>query len=154
MTDPFFTRRGEATDTPLLQRLERAAFGEKSWGDQGIAEGFGAPGVEILLGGRIGDKATGFAIWRVLPGEAELLSIGVSPASRRSGLGGALLDAVILAAQNAKASVIHLEVDPDNRAAVSLYGRAGFVASGRRKAYYRTGADALLMCKRLLDNAF
>lgn len=149
MTAEFFIRRAAKADASVLAALERAAFGEKGWGEAGLAGGFGAPGVEILIGGPADASPAGFAIWRTLPGEAELLSVGVAPDARRIGLGAALLAAVIEAARSADAAAIHLEVDSGNAAARALYARAGFVETGRRKAYYRSGADAVLMCKRL-----
>ena len=149
MTAGFLIRRASKADAPLLAALEQAAFGEKGWGESGLADGFDAPGVEIFLGGRAAAASEGFAIWRALPGEAELLSVGVVPEAQRSGLGSAMLEAVIEAARRAGACAIHLEVDAGNRAALALYARAGFVETGLRKAYYRFGADAALMCKQL-----
>ena len=149
MTTKFSIRPAVKADTPLLTALERAAFGEQGWGEAGLAGGFDAAGVELLLGGCDAASPTGFAIWRTLPGEAELLSVGVAPEARRIGLGAALLAAVIEAARQVEAGAIHLEVDAGNSAARALYGVAGFVETGLRKAYYKSGADAVLMCKRL-----
>ncbi len=146
MTD-YVIRRAEKSEAPVLAALERQAFGDRGWGAAGVAGGFGAAGVEILFCSQASSAPVGFAIWRAAPGEAELLSIGVAPQARRGGAGAALLDAVIRAAAGADA--IYLEVDPANRAAMALYARAGFEETARRKAYYRSGADAVLMSKRL-----
>ena len=145
----FAIRRADPSDAADLVALEREAFGERSWGAAGVSGGFEAPGVEMLLCTRADGPPIGFAIWRALPGEAELLSIGVATAERRSGVGAALMDAVLIAAAGADADAIFLEVDPANIAAVTLYGRAGFEEAARRKAYYRSGADAVIMRKRL-----
>jgi len=40
---------------------------------------------------------------------------------------------------------VHLEVRPTNATAISLYNRCGFITTGRRKAYYENGEDAILM---------
>ncbi len=145
----YLVRKALKSDAAVLEALEHDAFGDRSWGAAGVAGSFGAPGVEILFCSRSGAQPVGFAIWRALPGEAELLSIGVAPDRRRGGAGAALLDAVIDAAGRVGARAIHLEVDPGNRAAMALYIRAGFAETGRRKAYYRSGADATLMSKRV-----
>lgn len=145
----FVIRRADPSDVAQLVALEREAFGDRSWGAGGVSDGFNAPGVEMLLCARAAEPPSGFAIWRALPGEAELLSIGVATGERRSGAGSALLDAVLTAAANARAAAIFLEVDPENIAAVTLYARAGFEEAARRKAYYRSGADAVIMRKPL-----
>ncbi len=146
-------RAADRSDAALLVALERDAFGEQSWGAAGVYGGFDAPGVNILLcarpGAPPGASPAGFAIWRAAADEAELLSIGVAPDERRRGAGGALLDAVIAAAARAGAGAVYLDVDPANAAALALYARAGFAETARRKAYYRSGADAVLMIKRL-----
>lgn len=145
----FAIRQAVPSDAAQLVALERDAFGDRSWGAAGVSGGFDAPGVEMLLCARAARAPVGFAIWRALPGEAELLSIGVSSAQRRAGAGAALMDAVLKAAAAAGGAVIFLEVDPANIAAVTLYEGAGFKEAARRKAYYRSGADAVIMSKRL-----
>lgn len=145
----FVIRRADPSDAAQLVALEGEAFGDRSWGAGGVSDGFKAPGVEMLLCARQTGPPIGFAIWRALLGEAELLSIGVAPGERRSGAGSALLDAVMTAAAKAGSGAVFLEVDPGNIAAVTLYTGVGFEEAARRKAYYRSGADAVIMRKRL-----
>lgn len=136
-------------EAALLAAIEKAAFGDKGWGAEGVAGGFDAAGVEILVASLPDAPPEGLAIWRALPGEAELLSIGVVEKARGRGAGAALLSAVIAAARSTSADAIFLEVDPANAPALRLYGRAGFTETARRKAYYRSGADAVIMRKSL-----
>lgn len=142
-------RRATRADAAELVAMEKQTFGNRSWGANGVEGGFEEAGVEFLIASRDGDEPIGFAIWRALPGEAELLSIGVVENARRLGAGAALLSAVIDAARAAGAEAIFLEVDPANEPAVHLYRIQGFEHAARRKAYYRTGADALIMRKGL-----
>jgi len=91
----------------------------------------------------------GFALWRVLPPEAELLTIVVAPEARGHGIGAALLrDGIAQAAARGVARVF-LEVEAANTAALSLYARVGFARDGHRKSYYRhrdgSKSDAILM---------
>ena len=138
-----------ASDQMDLVRLERQAFGQRSWGENSLDASFVAEGVGVLFGGKIGNSPLGFAIWRNLSSEAELLSIGVLPEARKIALGAALLGAVLAAAKNAGAKKLFLEVDAGNEAALALYRKSGFVEIGRRSAYYRDGADALAMQVKL-----
>lgn len=142
-------RRAVRDEAPVLASIEEAAFGDRGWGAEGVAGGFDAAGVEILVASRADASPDGLAIWRALPGEAELLSIGVVEKARGLGAGAALLAGVIAAARSAGAGAIFLEVDPANVPALRLYARAGFTETARRKAYYRSGADAVIMRKSL-----
>ena len=128
-----------------LVRLEQLSFGARSWGGPSVETSLRASGVSVLLGGEKKDAPSGFAIWRDLAGEAELLSIGVSPHVCNQALGRRLLAAVMDAARQAGALKLFLEVDAGNAAALALYRKAGFSDIGRRSAYYKDGADALAM---------
>lgn len=143
----IWTAQNDEAD--ILQRLEQAAFGEAGWGPNGLKGSFEAPDVEILLCGEARNKPTGFALWRRLPGEAEILTIGTDPAAQRQGRAKALLDHVMDAARAAGAASLFLEVNAGNDRAITLYEKAGFGEIARRRAYYRDGADAILMKKRL-----
>ena len=78
-----------------------------------------------------------------------MLSCGVDPRCRRSGLGRDLLTAALGEAARRGARQIFLEVGEDNLAGRGLYVALGFRPVGRRRAYYRqgdsTGGDALIM---------
>ena len=95
---------------------------------------------------------TGFALGRVVADEAELVTIAVDPGARRQGTGRALLAAFEADAKARGAARAFLEVAADNTAALALYRDAGWIETGRRKAYYarKTGpVDAVTMAKRL-----
>ncbi|MFO1160852.1 MAG: ribosomal protein S18-alanine N-acetyltransferase [Reyranellaceae bacterium] len=125
-----------------------AAAGERGWTRREIAELLATPGTAGLLL-RDGDHDVGFALHRVVAGEAELLTIAVHPASRRRGAGRRLLAATVAQLRAAGAIALFLEVAVDNRAARQLYEAAGFQTIGVRPAYYRRSdggaADALVM---------
>ncbi|MEM8935756.1 MAG: ribosomal protein S18-alanine N-acetyltransferase [Pseudomonadota bacterium] len=137
--------RARSEDEDTLIKLEEEAFGERSWGEEGIRGSFAAPEARIVLAGQLRSAPVGFAIWRDLSGEAEILTIGVAPKARRLRVGRALVDNIVETARRAGAGRLFLEVDPLNSAATALYVSVGFQRDGVRKAYYRDGADALLM---------
>jgi ribosomal-protein-alanine N-acetyltransferase len=100
---------------------------------------------EVLADGAHDGKSHalyGFLLSRIAADEAEILTIAVDPAHRKSGIGAKLLTAHLarLAAQRVK--TLFLEVDQTNRAARALYARFGFQKVGERKAYYRTAESA------------
>lgn len=136
-------------------RLHQASFPESPWSAKAIAEclcwpgGFGA----ILVAG---NEPMGFVLARVAADEAEILSIGVPPAHRRSGYGRRLLDYTERHAAGLGAAVMFLEVAETNRPALGLYDRCGYEPVGRRAGYYRDRGDpvdALVLRKRLAEVA-
>lgn len=68
-----------------------------------------------------------------------LHGLGVLPSLRGKGLGGALLDAALVVLRNRGASVISLEVDVDNPAALTLYQSRGFTEVSRADYWRITG---------------
>lgn len=95
----------------------------------------------------------GFAIWRAVAGEGELLTLAVAPGHRRSGHGAALLAEGEARLRRAGAGRAVLEVSEANAPARALYAAAGWRAAGRRPGYYRradgTRSDALVLAKTL-----
>lgn len=87
----------------------------------------------------------------VVAPEADVQTIAVARAAQGRGVGALLVDALIAAAGERGAAVMHLEVRADNGPARALYARAGFVDSGRRRDYYGRGQDAVLMTLRMAD---
>jgi ribosomal-protein-alanine N-acetyltransferase len=78
----------------------------------------------------------GFLVARHLAPEWELENIVVAPSARRKGLGKQLLNALLSAARETNSSAVFLEVRESNAAARTLYEKAGFERTGRRKFYY------------------
>lgn len=94
------------------------------------------------------DQLLGFSIVQQVIDEVTLMDICINPAAQGLGLGKRLLTSLVEQAKALDAVVIMLEVRQSNLSAISLYEKAGFVESGRRKGYYPTDdghEDAILM---------
>jgi len=117
------------------------AFGE-AWTAPQCAGLLPLPGVWLTLARDSGESPLGFALSRVVAGEAELLLLAVRRDSQRRGVGSKLLGAFVAEAARRGAEHLHLEVRDGNHA-VALYTRAGFREVGRRKNYYH-GRDGQL----------
>jgi ribosomal-protein-alanine N-acetyltransferase len=150
MCGGFVFRPLGALDLDRAAVLHRQAFeplGERPWTRRDMAELLASPGVAGLFV-EVEGREDGFALWRTVADEAELLTIAVQFDRRRHGLGRALLAAVVGQARRCGAQCLFLEVGADNEPARSFYSQAGFVEVGRRPDYYRrhTGfADALVL---------
>jgi ribosomal-protein-alanine N-acetyltransferase len=122
----------------------RAFAPERGWTTEEFMSLLQSPHVSAVC------QAHGFALFRTVAGEAELLTLAVDPAHRRKGIARALMRRWM---RDVSAETVHLEVAADNASALALYAQFGFVQKGRRKAYYaRPGAppaDALLMQRAL-----
>ncbi len=123
---------------PALAALHAVAFAEDPWDAASFTALLGQKGTLALI-----DERGGFLLLRTVLDEAEILTIGVM--ARRQGIGLRLMQAGIAHVAGHGVVKIHLEVAAGNVAAIRLYERVGFVQTGRRKAYYPDGGDALTM---------
>jgi len=138
---PILVAEGGILDLdPVMQVMNDSfdpAYGE-AWTGPQCAGLIPMPGVWLSLA-RDSAKVVGFALGRVVAGEAELLLLAVRRSSQGSGVGRALLNRFVEIAQQKGADRLHLEVRDGNHA-IKLYVKAGFTEVGRRKNYY-TGRD-------------
>lgn len=139
-------RRATASDLPTLARLHGACF-PQAWEVEAFGRLLASPGTFALLAPA--DGPHGFVLIRVAADEAEILSLGVEPASRRKGLARKLVTEAAKEAHGEGTATIFLEVAAGNAPAVTLYSRLGFTTAGRRRGYYREPgqppADALTL---------
>lgn len=140
-------RRATSIDADVLAALHAQCFTD-AWSRDAIAALLDKPGTFGLL---IDDA--GMIMVRVAVDEAEILTIGVVPAARKTGLGAQLLQGGAMLAAKAGAKTMFLEVDTRNKAARALYGSHGFEQAGQRKGYYAPDGDALVL-KALLPLTF
>ncbi len=146
---------GTSRDLDAVIGVMDAAFDERfgeGWTRSQCAGILPMPGVSLTVARDDGGEVVGFALSRIVAGDAELLLLGVTPRSRRRGIGWTLLRQFLAAAQNEGVSRVHLEVR-DGNPAVAMYRAAGFSVAGRRRKYYRgrTGGefDALTLTRLL-----
>jgi len=137
----------EAAD--LLAQLHARAFA-KPWSAAEIAKLMANGAVFAVLSRD--PEPDGFAMAWAAAGDAELLTLAVTPEARRRGVGAALVDAVSATALARGAASMHLEVAEDNAAARALYAKLGYEEAGRRQAYYAGEGgfvDAIVMKRTL-----
>lgn len=125
-----------------LSEVHRAAFvTERGWSPAEFRDLLDSSHTHLT-------RAThGFALWRSIAGEAELLTLAVLPAHQGQGIGRHLMHDWMTQASDG-ADTAFLDVARDNLAACALYARFGFATVATRPRYYaraQGAADALVM---------
>jgi ribosomal-protein-alanine N-acetyltransferase len=129
----------------LLARLHGSCF-DAAWSEESFEALLDTPGTFALLA-RISGKEAGFILARAVADEAEILSLGVVPPARGKGVGKHLIAAAADRCLGAGAKRLFLEVGDENKPAMGLYRRLGFLEVGRRRGYYRDGLEDALTLK-------
>jgi ribosomal-protein-alanine N-acetyltransferase len=91
------------------------------------------------------DEIVGYVGLAVIDGTGDVQTIAVRRDRHGTGLGGALLDALLTEAANRRCSEVILEVRADNAAAIALYEKRAFVRIAERPRYYQDGVAALIL---------
>lgn len=91
----------------------------------------------------------GFAGFKVIVDEADIMNIVVKKNFRNNGIGYFLLDNLISFARDLNLNVITLEVSEKNLTAISLYKKFGFKKLGVRKNYY-DDINGFVMSKKII----
>ncbi len=131
-----------------MARIHAAAFmSQRPWSAEEFHRLRDDPMVTLVT------RPEGFALFRSVPPEAELLTLAVLPAHRRQGIATALLAEADPLLAGAGITSVFLEVAAGNTAAIALYDKLGFQQTGHRANYYRhpdgTRDDAVLMARQI-----
>lgn len=124
-----------------LSNLHAKCFPEKPWTASDFAD-LKKSGCEVIA------SQNGFIVWRVVMDEAELISIGVEPHARKTGIATAMLGIMDGELRKKGVKKVFLEVAENNSPARALYEQNGYKQVGIRPKYY-DGIDAILMSKDL-----
>lgn len=143
---PQFTA-ASARDSAAIAALHAASF-RRGWGEDEVYRLLTDSAV-IAHRATIRHAAIGFIMSRLAAGEAEILSVAISPARRGRGLSRPLLEFHLRVLAGRAIRAVFLEVDEHNAPARRLYARAGFGEVGRRQGYYESGAAALVLRRDL-----
>jgi [ribosomal protein S18]-alanine N-acetyltransferase len=143
-------RAATADDVDAVVRLEEVCLGDDAWSRGLVEQGLAAslPTVSYLVA-EVDGVVVGHAVASAAGDDAELQRIAVDPAYRRRGLASALLAAVERTVEADGAERLLLEVREDNATAAAFYESRGFAEVGRRRGYYRDGAAAKVLGKKV-----
>jgi len=126
--------------------LEAICFSDP-WSEASVASELANP-LSLWIVAVEGSAVLGYVGSQSVMGEADMMNLAVSPENRKRGIGAQLVQTLIARLQEIGVHSLALEVRQSNDAAISLYGRLGFVQIGRRPGYYRhPKEDALILRK-------
>jgi ribosomal-protein-alanine N-acetyltransferase len=157
VTPQVTVRLAEPRDLAAVLELERGVREAPHWAEEIYREALQNDEGDVrrcLLLAEVDRRLVGFAMAKVarLGDEVagELESVAVASETRRQGVGLALCAAVMVWCGEAGAGHVELEVRVGSSGAITLYEGLGFIATGRRRGYYREPVeDAFLMVKEL-----
>ena len=126
-----------------VMELENICF-SYHWSEEQFKLGL-ERGAYHIFGLREGGRLIGYMAFSTIELEMEVLNLGVHPDYRRKGYGDLLLREVMATCEKMGFENAFLDVRVNNKAAISLYEKHGFIKYGVRKKYYPdTKEDALL----------
>ena len=129
---------------PQLEELEKGCF-SVPWTLQQLKSQM-PDEHHIFLTAVEGEHVLGYVGMMVVLDEGYISNVAVSPNSRRTGIGDALISELMNRAKALRLAFVTLEVRESNTPAIALYEKHGFCAVGRRKNYYELPReDAVLM---------
>ena len=92
---------------------------------------------------KIDTEVFGYISYRVVLDEVEIMNVVTREDARNMGIASSLLSYLI---RNVDASTFNLEVNENNKVAIKIYKKFGFMEVGERKNYYNNGKEnAILM---------
>ncbi|MDB4916870.1 MAG: ribosomal-protein-alanine acetyltransferase [Gemmatimonadetes bacterium] len=156
MQDLLRVRDAVIEDIPQIARIEGESFADP-WSAKSFLDSLANDRMRFLVAedGMPAERwssdesvIVGYVIALVLTEEAEIADIAVAPAERKRGIGGLLLDSVIIHLGKTGVRTLYLEVRESNVAAQVLYKSRGFLQVGRRRGYYRHPVEDALLLRR------
>lgn len=91
----------------------------------------------------------GFAGFKVILDEADIMNIVVKKDLRQNKIGHFLLENLLIYIKEFNINTVTLEVNENNIPAINLYKKFGFETIGLRKKYYNNTDNAILMLKKI-----
>ncbi len=148
---PVRIRKGRLADIDALLVLEQSVFTVDHLSRRSFRNFLTSP-YSVLLVADEGGGISGYVhvLFRPRSRAARLYSIGVAARAAGRGIGIALLKAGEQAARKRRTTLMRLEVQSGNRAAIARYEKSGYRRTGRLSGYYNDGSDALRYEKLLV----
>lgn len=134
----------DARDLSRILRIEANSFGADAWPAE-LFEEYARACPKLFLVATVGRRIAAYSIACIRRQAAELASIGVLPEYRGRGIATKLLQATVRKVRRQGAATMWLMVRWDNKPAIDLYRKFGFVRTASVHGYYEDGSSASRM---------
>ena len=104
-----------------------------------------------VVGILVNKKIIGIYVLQTIIDEAQINYFSVKQKFRRKGYGTKLMNYLINECRKLNIKKLLLEVSETNSIAENFYCKFNFLTTGRRKNYYKKGADAVLKEKKFIN---
>lgn len=146
----YLLRRATAADLDGIMAIERTVFATDAWPADMMRHELAGDHTYylVVVDDARPDEILAYAglLAPAGSGQGDIQTIAVDAARRGTGLGRALMHALITEARRRRATELFLEVRADNPVAQALYESLGFTRIGLRRGYYQPdGVDAITM---------
>jgi len=151
MSKLYSVRRFRAADLERILGIEREGFGSDAYDRKLFAEYAHTCGDLFLVAER-SRKICGYALTCMRAGRlpsAELVSLAVDPAARRTGAAKTLLDSTLRRLRRRRVGRWSLTVKVTNEPARAFYEKYGFTKMRVVRGYYEDGRDGVRMVKEV-----
>jgi ribosomal-protein-alanine N-acetyltransferase len=148
MRAQYRVRKALPGDLPRILEIENASFGREAYDCKLFAYYFARCGALFLVAERR-ERIEGYMVSCVGAGRAELISVAVDPARRKTGAASALLESTLRRLRLCKVERLHLMVRGTNRPALAFYEKYGFRRLRRVAGYYEDGGDGISMTRKV-----
>jgi len=152
MRVPPAIRRAVLADLDRILEIETASFGPEAY-DRKLFAYYLERCVGLFLVASRRRKVWGYMLTCIRGGGrtpvAELVSVAVDPAARRSGAASALLDSTLRRLRRRGATRLRLVVRAANHPAVAFYEKYGFRRVRVVRGYYEDAGDGIAMTRPL-----
>lgn len=126
--------RMKENHVPQIAALEKSIFSDP-WSENSVKSELSNP-LSLWLVAADGETVAGYIGSQTVLGESDMMNLAVRESYRRSGVGRALVEALIEALRAVGSECLTLEVRFSNLPAIRLYESLGFSQVGIRKNYY------------------
>ena len=141
-------RLATESDVPAMLEIERASFSDPWSEDMFLGDIVLNPLGKYLIC-EDSEEILGYVGYLIVAGECQIDNVAVRPEKRRMGIARAMMEKVFREGESLGVRVFTLEVEDGNHPAIEFYTQMGFEVVGRRKGYYESGADAILMDRNI-----
>lgn len=137
-------RRFQIRDLPGVLNIEKQSFGVDAWPADLFRE-YARECPRLFFVARVGRVVAGYSITCIARNTADIASIAVLPEFRGRRIASKLLTRSIAKVRRQGVRAVTLMVRRDNRGAIDLYRKLGFLRTHTVHGYYADGAVAWRM---------